>query len=580
MSPKLRQRILQWRGVLIIAPVIAGLVIAGSLTGLLQLLEWATLDQYFRMRAQQPADPRIVIVTIDESDISRVGQWPVPDAVLAKLIEKLKTQQPRAIGLDLYRDLPVEPGHQELVRVFKSTPNLIGVEKVVGNAIKPPPTLSQLGQVGLADLVLDADGKVRRGLLSVKSQNQTRLSLGVRLSLMYLETEGITLQMIDAGFPGRARRGQLGLGQAVFVPFRGNDGGYVRADDGGYQILLNFHGTQESFHSVSMTDVLENQISTDLVRDRIVLIGSTAESTKDLFYTPYSSSFVTSPKQTPGVVIHANVTSQILSAALVGRPLLRVWAEPVEWLWILGWSFTGATVSWKLLRANRFGKILYFGWPILGILVSGGSLISGSYLVFLRGWWIPVVSPLLTLTVSAVLIAAYHNQGWQRLAFTDGLTQVANRRCFDECLDQEWGRSIREKKHLSVILCDVDYFKLYNDTYGHQAGDKCLQQLARAMLHAVRSGDLVARYGGEEFAVILRNTNSEIAAEITKRIHSQVKALQIAHANSIVSQYVTLSCGVASTVADSKSLPADLIAAADEALYTAKEKGRDRTVLR
>ena len=576
MSPQLRQRILQWRGVLITAPCIAGLVIAGSLTGLFQLLEWATLDQYFRLRPQEPADPRIVIVSIDESDISHVGEWPVPDAVLAKLIEKLKTQQPRAIGLDLYRNLPVEPGHQELVRVFKSTPNLIGVEKGVGDAIGPPPILSQLGQVSLADLVLDADGKVRRGLMSVKPQNsQTRLSLGVRLSLMYLEAEGITLQMIDAGFPGRGRREQLGLGQAVFVPFRGNDGGYVRADDGGYQILLNFHGTQESFHTVSMRDVLENRISTDLVRDRIVLIGSMAESIKDIFYTPYSSNFITSPKRTPGVVIHANLTSQILSAALVGRPLIRVWAEPVEWLWILAWSFTGATVSWKFLQANRFGRKFYLGWSVLGILLLGVSLISGSYVAFLRGLWIPVVSPLLALTGSAIVSAGYHNRGLQRLASTDGLTQVANRRCFDEYLEREWWRSTREKKHLSLILCDVDYFKIYNDTYGHQAGDNCLQQLAKAMLDAVRSADLVARYGGEEFVVILPNTNSEIAMEITERIRSQVKALQIAHANSIVSQYVTLSCGVASTVAGSKSSPADLIAAADEALYLAKEQGRD-----
>lgn len=581
MWSKLRQRILQWRGVLITAPSVAGLVIAASLTGSFQQLEWATLDQFFRLRPQEPTDPRIAIVTIDESDIRYAGQWPVPDAVLAKLIEKLKKQQPRAIGLDLYRDLPVEPGHQELERVFKSTPNLIGVEKVVGNAVGPPPALSQLGQVGLADLVLDADGKVRRGLMSVKPQDsQTRLSLGALLSLMYLETEGITLQRISAASPGSAReRGYLRLGQAVFVPFRGNDGGYVRADDGGYQILLNFRGTQESFHTVSMTDVLEDRISTDLVRSRIVLIGSTAESIKEFFYTPYSTSFVTSPKRTPGVVIHANLTSQILSAALEGRTPIRVWAEPLEWLWILAWSFTGATVSWKLLQANRFRKNVYLGWLILGILLSGGSLISGSYLAFLGGWWLPVVSPLLALTGSAMLLAGFQSQGLQRLATTDGLTKLANRRFFDEYLKEEWWRSTREKKHLSVILCDVDYFKIYNDTYGRQAGDSCLQQLATTIVHAVRSADLVARYGGEEFAVILPDTNSEIAGEIIQKIRSQVKARQIAHVNSKVSQYVTLSYGVVSTVADPKPSPRDLIAAADEALYKAKKQGRDRAIL-
>lgn len=132
MWRKLRRRIWKWKGVLITAPTVAGLIIAGSSVGLFQLLEWTARDQFVHLRPREPVDPRIVIVTIDESDIQKLGQWPISDAVLARLIEKLKAQQPRAIGLDLYRDLPVQPGHQALVEVFKSTPNLIGVETVTG----------------------------------------------------------------------------------------------------------------------------------------------------------------------------------------------------------------------------------------------------------------------------------------------------------------------------------------------------------------------------------------------------------------------------------------------------------------
>ena len=324
MWRNIAQRIGKWRGVLITAPSVAGIVIAASSTGLFQLLEWTTHDQFVTLRPREAIDPRIIIVTIDESDLSKVGQGQLPDAVLAKLLEKLKAYKPRAIGLDLYRNLPVEPGHQALVEVFKSTPNLIGVEKVVGETVAPPPTLKQLGQIGNADLVLDADGKVRRGLLTIKENGQTKESLGVKLALMYLESKGIKLQVDDATRNKNQNKKHYRLGKAVFKPFTGNEAGYVRANSGGYQILLNYRGTPENFQTVSITDVLENRIPQEWVRDasgsafagRIVLIGATGQSSNDLLFTPYSSRFFTSPKRMPGVVVHANLISQILSAAL------------------------------------------------------------------------------------------------------------------------------------------------------------------------------------------------------------------------------------------------------------------------
>lgn len=411
MWPKLKKRIWRWRGLLITAPSVAGIVIALGSLGLFQLLEWVTLDQFLTLRPREPIDPRITIITIDESDISYVGKWPISDAVLANVIQNLKKQQPRAIGLDLYRNLPVEPGHQTLVNVFKSTPNLIGVEKVVGSAVSPPPTLSKLDQVALADLVLDADGKVRRGLLSVQTEDgKTRLSLGTKLALMYLESEGINLKIIDA------KQKHLGLGKAVFVPLTGNEGGYVRVNTGGYQILLNYRGTLENFHHLSLKDVIENRIPVDILRDRVVLIGATAQSLNDLFFTPYSNRPFSSPKRLSGVMIHANLTSQILSSAKDGRPFLRVWEEPIEWLWILAWSYSGAYVSWILLQAKQFSNNVYLKWTIFGIsiLLSGSILIGGSYLAFLLSWWLPVISPLVALTGSAIALAGYHSLELQR----------------------------------------------------------------------------------------------------------------------------------------------------------------------
>ena len=169
------------------------------------------------------------------------------------------------------------------------------------------------------------------------------------------------------------------------------------------------------------------------------------------------------------------------------------------------------------------------------------------------------------------------NQELQRLAVLDGLTQLANRRCFDEYLNSEWQRLAREQAPLSLILGDIDFFKPYNDTYGHQAGDECLRAVASAIQRTVkRSADLVARYGGEEFAIILPNTMAEGAIQVAEKIRAEVKALAIAHVNSPTSQQITVSLGIASVIPTPESSPATLIAAADTALYQAKAAGRDR----
>ncbi|HEY9853447.1 MAG TPA: diguanylate cyclase [Leptolyngbyaceae cyanobacterium] len=179
--------------------------------------------------------------------------------------------------------------------------------------------------------------------------------------------------------------------------------------------------------------------------------------------------------------------------------------------------------------------------------------------------------------IEADLIRA--NLELERLANLDGLTKVANRRRFDTYLSQEWQRGIREKQPLSLILFDVDYFKKYNDYYGHQCGDECLQKIALAATRAAkRSADLVARYGGEEFAIILPNTPAEGAIQVAQAIREQMRQLMIPHIASDVNEYVSLSLGVCSVVPMGDRSPETLIAAADRALYQAKTQGRDRII--
>ncbi|MGE5658640.1 MAG: PAS domain S-box protein [Actinomycetota bacterium] len=213
--------------------------------------------------------------------------------------------------------------------------------------------------------------------------------------------------------------------------------------------------------------------------------------------------------------------------------------------------------------------------------------------------WQPVEMDLLQQLAAQLAIAIQQaelyqqlqeaNQELERLATLDGLTLIANRRRFDKYFDAEWRLALQEQRPISLILCDVDFFKFYNDTYGHQAGDACLQKIASAINCAVehcqrrfRQGTaadrlyLAARYGGEEFAVILPDTAATVAVQVAKAVRSAVARLKLPHLKSAVSQYVSLSLGVATAVPVASTRSVELIAAADKALYAAKQQGRDR----
>ncbi|MCF2149781.1 CHASE2 domain-containing protein [Desmonostoc muscorum LEGE 12446] len=399
---EVQKRRISWRSLprIMLSITVPILLLRGL--GLLQGVELDLFDQFVRWRPLEPPDRRIMIVAIDEQDITQVG-YPMPDRVLAQAIKNIQAQKPRVIGLDIYRDLPVEPGHTDLVQVFQSTSNLFGIEKVVGSRVAPPPILSQKQQVGFADQVEDADGKVRRALLSVETENTSQYSLAVKLALSYLADEGLALQQLDEA--GR----QFKLGKAIFQRFESQDGGYVNAQAGkSYQIMLNFRGSEANFLTVSLRQVLNRQISAQQFSDRIVLIGYSAESVGDRFRTPDNGSWFNPMLPINGVTLHANIVSQIISAALDGRPLIRVWSKPLEWLWVLFWAGVGALISRWLRSPLKLA---------IGILCTTGGLIGSSYLAFLSGWWIPVVPPLLGLWGSAIALVIVTTKQRDRLQF-------------------------------------------------------------------------------------------------------------------------------------------------------------------
>lgn len=386
---------------LITAFCVAVCIILLRSIGLLQSLEWAALDQFFRLRPDEAREERITIVAIDEASLHQVGSWPISDSVIADVLTKLQDHKPRAIGLDIYRDLPVEPGRQTLVNAYKSMPNLIGIELLANNKnpiVSPPQELSQRDQVGFNNLMLDGDGKIRRSLLYWHdTDNKRHKSFALKLALEYLKKSGISPKKISSN------RDSFRLGKAVFQRFEPNHGAYVGADAQGYQILSNFpkpaceNSEVEScpFLQVSLKDVLANEVPEKLIRDRIVLIGSTAASLQDYALMPYSSSLMGTVKPIAGIKLQAYFISELITAALQGRPLIKVWSDKVEWLWIFGWAYLGVATRHRIQR------------PIINTLIivfSGLLLVGYAFIAFLDGWWIPIMPALLTFCSSAIVL--------------------------------------------------------------------------------------------------------------------------------------------------------------------------------
>lgn len=545
---------------------LAGAIVAATALGAFEGMELKVLEQFFKSRAAvEVRDDRLLVVTIDESDLAKIGRWPVSDATLSELIQTISAYEPSQIGIDLYRDFPVEPGIEELAETFKNTPNVIGVEKMIGDSVLPNPILEGLDRSAAADLVVDPDGRVRRGLLSLNAPDgQTKYGLAAALVLDYLSEKDIYPKMI-AEHPRRVMQ----FGKSKVTRFYSSDGGYTSADAGGFQVLMNYRGDESQFESISMTSVLSGELTEEMVEGRIVLIGSTATSLNDLFYTPPSGDDLVA-----GIYVHAHLTSQLLDAALEGKPFLRTVPDYAEWLWVASWTVVVVVFS----RSVLYGKAVKTEMPVWQLSAQFVGAAAGlglaSYGLLVMGWWLPVVAPFAAMTAITALGLGYRSQQLQNLAAFDELTKVANRRYFDQYL----ATALTIHKRLALILCDVDYFKAFNDRYGHQAGDCCLQQVAQALQLAVRSSDMVARYGGEEFVIVLPGATEEIAVEVANRVKQQMRLQSVVHEGSQVSSWVTISCGVATASAEAQAAPAELIEDADRALYKAKENGRDRVV--
>jgi adenylate cyclase len=371
------------------------LVVALRAAGALQGLELEAYDWHLRLRP--PAAPGrvpIVLVTVTEKDIQQLGSWPLTDAVLARVLEKVATAGAQAVGLDIYRDVPVAPGHQELNAALARHARIIVPMMLPQGGrpgVAPPPALKGTDRVGFTDVVVDPGGTVRRGLLMMDDGRSVFYSLPARVALYYLSAHGIAPRG-DPDNPGHMR-----LGRATLRPLEPDDGSYVRADAGGYQFLIDYREPPNAFASITLGELLADGFDAAQLRGRIVLIGVTAESVKDSFYTPYSEAF--GDKQAMyGVELHAHMVSQLVRHAIDGDPQLAVMSDLNEALWILLWALVGGLIALVSRAAWHFALVTAAGLALLVVAVHA---------VFLNGWWIPLVPPALAWVGAAGLVEAY-----------------------------------------------------------------------------------------------------------------------------------------------------------------------------
>ncbi|MGA7934148.1 MAG: adenylate/guanylate cyclase domain-containing protein [Kovacikia sp.] len=384
---------------------VTSLAVTGGVLGLrqmgwLQPLELAAYDQMMRLRTDALPDPRLLIVAITEADIKAQKRWPLSDRTVTIALQRLQQYQPRVIGLDIYRDLPQEPGNRQLTKQLQQ-PNVQVITKIHDEedlGVAPPPGVPE-NRIGFNDIPLDSDGVIRRGLLFADTDTATLYSFSLRLAIAYLQKQGISPQA------GLLNPNNLRLGRAELVPLESDSGSYQTIDSAGYQILLNYRARRNLAHQVSLTQVLNGEVDPTWIRNKIVLIGATARSAKDVFLTPYSAGEAQRDWSMPGVVIHAQLVSQILGAALDQQPLFWFWSDWIEVVWIAGWVILGGIIAWFVRHPIA----------LAGLTIAVMSLLlGGCYSLFLHHGWVPIAAPGLGLLVTATAVVSYRAQRAQR----------------------------------------------------------------------------------------------------------------------------------------------------------------------
>ena len=537
-----------FRAILVSSLLALTCVSAGKRFNLLQYLELTSFDQLTRLQPRQLPDERLLIIEITEADLETLG-WPLSDQVVAAAIRQIQRFQPAVVGLDIYRNTPQPPGKAALVQEFQQ-PNVIGIMNA-GNQPDNGEVDAPVGlppeRIGFNDLAIDPDGVLRRNLIFVGNKDKAHYSFPLRLALAYYDE--LEFRVDPAGK-------FLSLGDAKFPVLHAGDGGYSDVDNRGYQILMRFRNPDAPAKTLSISQVLAGDIPAEWVKGNIVMIGSTASSLKDEFFTPYSLD-QTAELLMSGVEIHAQSVSQILDVVEGQTALYRFIPQWGEVLWLFGWTLLAGALGWYIRR------------PLLLLIATGGAILgiwgfAGMALVHLV--WVPTMEPIAGFLLALGLVVG--QKALYRSTY-DQLTLLPGRDIFLVNLQQQLESQCTASPRLplAVVFLDVDRFKLINQSFGHPLGDQVLRIFARRLAAALPESAHLSRMGGDEFAFLLPVYNRSNLEKLLNHIQSELsKPIAVAkHRLSINS-----SMGIVLVHHQPSPKPEDLLRDAHTAMYRAK----------
>jgi diguanylate cyclase (GGDEF)-like protein len=530
--------------------LIASLVAATFVTGVkkfggLQRFELFIFDSLVRLKADAGQDPRLTIIGITEADVQAYGH-PISDENVANLLAIIQQHDPAVVGLDIYRKTHHPPGRERLEEQFAAD-NLIAITNVGTdpniNEVPPPDTVPW-NRVGFNDLSIDPDGVIRRSLLFVDAEDKTYYSFALRTTLTYLADKGVTFTNDDYA---------LYINGHAIERLQSRSGGYEKLDSRGFQTLLRFRSRNAPATQISFGDILQGNFEPTHLKDRIVLIGSVAPSLKDEFYTPYSSANRDNRFTMSGVVVHAQMISQLLDIAAGEGARYRFLPAWGELVWLLAWAAMASCLAWRV----RYPEMLLLASTILLFTLFGVSWLSLIELV-----WLPLFEPLLGILLAGGLVIA--QKSIYRTTY-DSLTDLPGREVFLLHIK----RALNNQKNNPVIVAflDIDRFQIINKSLGHFAGDRVLIAIAQRLRKMLGEHAHIARVGGDEFAILFHNSTQKNVKMFLDEMRTVLASPLMLGKHRLS---ITASVGLSITQTNYGQTPEELLRDAHTAMYRAK----------